>query len=1184
MRSRLTVLDQLRRELIGPNPAGEPLAIASPAQVKASSAWGPYVEEGTGQEILCGDEPYDRYGAGVLYPREPVEESVAELDAAVGFVAPLESTEGDPVADGAVASLEAARERLAHDRHQPDDSEMELDLSDTAARFPSTVAISFFADIGSGGSVVVSLRGARYEKFKVVFTAEEGGPDLRKGTAEWWVRRPLWIRAQVPAELVLSSPAGRVEIPDNCITSSGVGGIDLVVGLVTRKGTDGLRLLTAFAENRSKAQGASSVMNIFQTRLGVAATGADGQPLVLPYPSSKRAASDEEELGLDLLYHDRLTYAVGHGCSATWGRVSDSTAEEPRVRTVFSDALPTVEVPATSPDIWLGAGQKLEVSMAALAGIVADDDGMAALERVVGLYEEWIDEQESEALALPTRLQPAAKRNLAACRVAALRMRCGLAVLADDAEARQAFQLANYAILLQQQRLPKTHRAAVVGQGGGVTFPNPYVPVNPRKTIKGKGSWRPFQAAFLLMNLKGISDPDAPDASTVDLIWFPTGGGKTEAYLGLIAFTVVLRRLRGSKTGAVTALMRYTLRLLTAQQFQRAATLFCALEFIRRNHPDGGRLGGEFRIGIWLGSGVTPNRDSEALNRLKTMKRSGPAGGAGFLLNRCPWCGAQMGPIETTDAKKKKGTRWAVLGYSEAAGEVRFSCPDTSCEFSGAPGRMPVEVVDEGVYRRRPDLVIGTVDKFAMLAWEPKARALFGIADNGERDALPPQLIIQDELHLISGPLGSLAGLYEPVVEELCSDGSRRPKIVCSTATIRNFEEQVVALYGRTRSDSVGTRRADAALFPPPALAAGETFFSTRMNQDGQPFQGTMYVGLHAPGLRSIQTAQVRAFSALLQAPMALAPEERDPFWTLMLFYNSLRELGYAITLLQSDIPHYMKAAWRRAGIEGENRRWLHEPMELTSRVANEEITEYMAALEREYPSSGKVDPESRPVDACLASNIIEVGIDIDRLSAMTVVGQPKSTAQYIQVTGRVGRRWWERPGLVLTLYGPQRARDRSHYERFRTYHERLYAEVEPTSVTPFSTPALDRALHAAVIAYVRQKGSMKDITRPSVVPRELLMKACDVLERRGLIVDPLQKEEIARVVAWRMSQWDAWDRDAWSWHPDLSGAPLLTYPGTHRAWAYRTSAWATPTSMRNVDAECQAEVSMRYFYQDEVL
>ncbi len=269
------------------------------------------------------------------------------------------------------------------------------------------------------------------------------------------------------------------------------------------------------------------------------------------------------------------------------------------------------------------------------------------------------------------------------------------------------------------------------------------------------------------------------------------------------------------------------------------------------------------------------------------------------------------------------------------------------------------------------------------------------------------------------------------------------------------------------------------------------SFARYAVNENGKLAHGRIYVGVHAPGLGSIQTAQIRSFTALLQAPLALPVDQRDPWWTLLLFFNSLRELGTTLSLLQSDIPDYFHVLMRRAGLDYSQLRKFWNILELTGRLRSEEVPEAISKLEVKYEKEGQ---SKYPVDVCLASNIIEVGIDIDRLSLMTVVGQPKGTSQYIQVTGRVGRRWWERPGLVVTIYGASKPRDRSHFEKFRSYHERLYAQVEPTSVTPFSPPVLDRALHAIMVSYVRQLGNRNTIQSPYPYPDNLieqLRKSC---------------------------------------------------------------------------------------------
>lgn len=507
-----------------------------------------------------------------------------------------------------------------------------------------------------------------------------------------------------------------------------------------------------------------------------------------------------------------------------------------------------------------------------------------------------------------------------------------------------------------------------------------------------------------------------------------------------------------------------------------------------------------------------------------------------------------MGRIDVDDSEAE------IAGYREAGNTVQLYCPDRTCDFRRG---LPIHVIDDDIYEEKPDVVIGTVDKFAMLAWRPRARALFGLNENGDRIASPPGLIIQDELHLISGPLGSMVGLYESLIEELCTDRRHDPavppKIVSSTATIRRYEEQIEGLYARD----------DVTLFPPPSLEEGDSFFSSyARNEDGELRPGKKYVGVHAPGLPSLQTTQVRTFSSLLMAPVPFNEEERDPWWTLLTFYNSLRELGGARSLFQSDIPEHIRGMKKRTGAD--RKRPLKQVQELTGRISGEKVTEAIAELET--PTNG----EGNPIDACLASNIVEVGVDIDRLSLMAVVGQPKTTSQYIQVTGRIGRRWRERPGLVVTLYSTSKPRDRSHFEKFRSYHERLYAQVEPSSVTPFSPPALDRALHAIMVAYIRQFTA--DTATPHPVPVERLEQLHDLLRPRVEEVDPQELDTFDRIFEKRIEEWENWSPVNWTQEEDDPG--LMHRSGKHVPSRFRESTWAVPMNMRNVDAECVLEIS----------
>jgi hypothetical protein len=805
--------------------------------------------------------------------------------------------------------------------------------------------------------------------------------------------------------------------------------------------------------------------------------------------------------------------------------------------------------------------------MAPLAGLIPGNDGRNALSEVITLYREWVSEREHEISALDERHHAAAVRHMKNCRALAERMQEGLDLIRSDALIATAFRLANHAVLLQQVHSAGSTRQLIYDERLNlVRYAAPRRAADPLTPPPGRGMWRPFQIAFLLAAIASTADPGHPDRLLVDLIFFPTGGGKTEAYLGLSAFSMFLRRLRDPSDAGVEVLMRYTLRLLTAQQFQRAAALVCAMESLRQSDE---RLGRDpFTIGIWVGGETTPNTREQALTKLRALRRGQPGAPNPFLVIRCPWCAAQIGPLSEPDRRSRKGPR--LLGYEETSGSVQITCTDAECEFRTG---LPLYVIDEDIYDHLPSMVIGTVDKFAQLAWRANARSLFGIGPDGDHSVSPPGLIIQDELHLISGPLGSMVGIYEAAIEELCTTGHpgdhdrARPKIVSSTATIRRYADQVQSLFARDR----------VSLFPPPGLDAGDSFFARYAiyppghERAGEVREGRLYVGVHGGGLGSVQTAQVRTFSTLLQAGKDLPDTERDPYWTLMLFFNSLRELGTSLSLFQWDIPDYMKTMGARRGSQWDDVRRLNRELELTGRLTNDEVPSVMEALEAPY------SPVRDAVDVCLASNIIEVGIDIDRLSLMAVVGQPKTTSQYIQVTGRVGRSWQERPGLIVTIYSPSKARDRSHYEKFQTYHQRLYAQVEPTSVTPFAPPVLSRALHAVLVAWVRQRLDRDAAGAPYPVPDAELAEAAGILRQRVSNVDPEEADAVERFLARRLEEWRRWMPGEWR-RKGNAAEPGLLYPaGDYADPEERVRSWATPTSLRNVDAECRGVITGIY-------
>lgn len=670
------------------------------------------------------------------------------------------------------------------------------------------------------------------------------------------------------------------------------------------------------------------------------------------------------------------------------------------------------------------------------------------------------------------------------------------------------------------------------------------------------------------MSLRSAIDPECPERETVDLIWFATGGGKTEAYLSVAAFTVFYRRLVNPQDAGTTVFMRYTLRLLTAQQFQRAGALVCAMEVLRRKSPK--TLGDtKISIGLWLGNDVTPGTRHDARRNLQQMEKHPRTTENKFILNRCPHCAAEIGKVEqeTKKPRSKSSSREKqihIIGYKLEGGAVILHCPDPACEFHA---ELPVYVADEHIYEIRPTMFIGTVDKFSVLAWKPEAKALFGLDKEGTRVFSPPALIVQDELHLIAGPLGTMVGLYEAVVEELCTDRRIegkiiKPKIVASTATTRAFREQIKALFARD----------DARLFPPPGLDAENSFFARHARDaEGNLLPGRLYVGISAPGLGSVQNTEVRIYTALLQAASELQPSERNAYWTLMVFFNNLKWLGNTFSLFQANLPAYFLAYQSRT--QREKIRRIKSPLELTGQLRGDEVLAALKKLEIDWAA-----PDSRAVDVCLCSSLAEVGVDVGRLSLMTVVGQPKTTAQYIQITSRVGRDP-DYPGLVVTIFSPSRARDRSHFEKFRSYHERLYAQVEPTSVTPFSPPALERALHAVITAFIRQTGTRRESLTPFPVPEQKIKFIKNLLLTRLQKIAPEMRAEFEKIFNRRINEWRRWEHTLWS--PDVRTGDSSGLLRSFDRWIEEEAklrSWATPVSMRNVDAE--SELRITHYYQ----
>ncbi|MGP3756148.1 helicase-related protein [Streptomyces sp. IBSNAI001] len=849
---------------------------------------------------------------------------------------------------------------------------------------------------------------------------------------------------------------------------------------------------------------------LFQVRLAARPVGGD----VLQYPSVRLASRDPEEQELRLQYRHVRTHAVGHGCSV------DETYEEGRIAALEAAVMPEAEVPATMAAGPIGL-PVLRVLHLADPRLPADELRGELMAFAAG-YRTWYEAQRNTAV--PSWGRDAADRILGRIESVVSRIEAGVRTLCAPGrpELLAAFRTANRAMALQMRHTaPDQAGERRARRDPAASDPEP----------APEAAWRPFQLAFFLLSLDGVADPAHPDREVADLIWFPTGGGKTEAYLLLAAFVLVLRR-RDPLGGGTAVLSRYTLSLLTTQQFQRAATTVCALEKLRREDPS--TLGDEpFSIGLWVGMSTSPNTYEAAVTAF-TEQREAARPDDVFILDRCPWCGTRILP-------SRKSPDIGDYGVRAAADSFAFYCPRDTCAFHD---ELPVAVVDEHLYDRPPSFVLGTVDKFARLAWEPRSGRLFG-AGSGHR---PPSLIIQDELHLLTGPLGTTVGLYESAVLGLCTRDGVGPKVVASTATIRRSGEQVRGLYGR-----------DVQLFPPAGLDARHSYFAEPdTSRPGRRYVGVMAQG-HTAGRASVATA-----AALLQGAWELPEESRDDYWTLVAYHHSLRELGRTVTAAADDIPAQLAGLGSGRGTRELTDRQVQE---LTGNLARAEQPVLLDRLEKPYSA-----PDSVSFLPC--TNMLSVGVDVKRLALMLMQGQPKTTAEYIQATSRVGRHTV--PGLVVTFFNATRPRDRSHYETFDVYHRALYRHVEPTSVTPWSEPSRRRALHAALVILVRHGlGLSAENQAGEVLDRMPAVAAlAEELALRAASGDPRAAAGVHQELDELLSAWQQHALDARKEGKELyyrsQGKGQMNLLKNFEQYG---GLWETPHSMRAVDRECQVTV-----------
>ncbi|WP_203722731.1 DISARM system helicase DrmA [Streptomyces coelicoflavus] len=1054
--------------------------------------------------------PRDRYLVGMLGPR------------------PQTGT-ADRIALAAAQSADGE----SGDEQEGDDTELQERLTPQAAGhiWASSMGLSFTVP-ASVGTLSVTTRWGRYSQ-------SEEATD-RGTTRTVWSREPV----EYPVDIDVTGAT------DHTV---GLEGGEVVLDVQVRRhtgraGTEDLRVVELALVNRQEdSRDARDARWLFQTEIDVTAFPDDQAAVFFPVddpldPANRgNGAEDAEERRLRLLYRDSLSHAKGRN-AAVHAHVREGERNAHRLTTTW---LPEYEVPATTAptaqeqDLLRGLELGMD-ELAALAVPARRTELSAALAPLADGYGTWLGQQRAKARSLPDDLRASADAAIDQALDICDRITLGIDRLVADDTALKAFRFANRAMGLQRR-----NTAIAAARAGREDDPASYQEAYDQVHAQGKqaASWRPFQLAFVLLNLDSLSRPGHPHRGTgrealVDLLFFPTGGGKTEAYLGLAAYTFALRRLQGtigsgaearSGEAGVGVLMRYTLRLLTAQQFQRAAALVSACEVLRREESAQDVRWGDtpFRIGLWVGTSVSPNWFGQAKDQIAEARESASDKHARVLqVLTCPWCGT--GLTARSHMEYDEGRRRVLLYCPRGEGEDR--CPFSRRESPGEG--IPVLTVDEEIYRLAPSLVIATVDKFAQLPWNGYAGLLFGritelCPRHGYRhDDLdvktgcgsrhnargdlpgvtaqpvtrlrPPDLIIQDELHLISGALGTTVGLFESAVDQLCTwsvtdaQGRRHEtgaKIVASTATTKRAADQVLGVFGRK-----------VAVFPPQVLDVGDTFFSRQVELT-RANPGRRYLGVCAHGTR-LKAAEIRVAEILLLAGQQLFDDygkPADPYMTLVGYFNATRELAGMRRYMDDDITTRVRSNGSRRGRNTladriVSRTGMLGIQELTSRISSSDIGAALKRLEtefdperdtserrraflREYAVAAKEKREPRAamtplarqaVDAVLATSMLQVGVDVSRFGLMLVVGQPKNTAEYIQASSRVGRDA-SRPGLVVTLYNWSRPRDLAHYEDFEHYHATFYRQVEALSVTPFTRRALDRGVAATYVAALRQ-------------------------------------------------------------------------------------------------------------------
>lgn len=948
---------------------------------------------------------------------------------------------------------------------------------------PSSVGISFYiaksvnklvAEIGWGNYYAEEVQGEIIDE-----TLEEDAENKRKKPHKVYHREQ--VNESVEIDLKTIGRSGEISLMNNSKVS---------IYVIQMELKNDFKMISVYIHNNDKAGKDEKEYEkvLFQVQMSI--TDENHNDIFMPEYQCRDAYLEDE-----YYYKGRPIFARGRGCATKWDVIDGANA----ATTVSVSFLPDYEIHSVSAEVKNLDKHILSVQNFSKEG--NKEQSISNLRQLASVYKWWIDNKLLKSdLMKDSSFVSTGNKIISDCTTAYNRICEGIDLIDSNEIAFKAFTFMNTTMFLQKALSEYSAK-----YGSGIPCKLREFMDEDSKADNRRFDWRPFQIAFVLLNIKGIMNGEDPDREIVDLLYFPTGGGKTEAYLGLIAFTVAYRRLTAdpedefNKDGGVTVFLRYTLRLLTTQQRNRLLRLVVAMEMTRdkelrtaiKSGSNVSPYGNErISIGFWVGGQVTPNKFSDYDDNEPYKKKDFIRKVTKQIL-KCPCCGSEI-----------KSDNYRIIPEKKT---VEIHCPAKGCYFSEAGVTMPVYLVDEEIYSKCPTIIISTVDKFANLPWSEKCGLLFGKTDrhcsrcgyisvggdhtkhrasgniaacvvNDCKPFYPPELIIQDELHLISGPLGTIYGGYETVVEEMCSvtrNGKKiKPKYVVSTATIKNADEQIKSLYCREHT----------AQFPPSGFDIRDSFFITEVDlpeknvldaseeeiiemisKEQKPFR--QYAGVCAPG-QSVKTTIIRLYSAFLQKTFELSEMDEykdyvDPYYTLIGYFNSIRELGGAVRLLDDDIKNQIHVLMKKHGVN--RQRFLNNTREITSRIASYKIAEVLEELM--VPYNPDLTEKQKCFDVVIATNMIAVGMDVSRLGLMTVVGQPKQNSEYIQATSRVGR---EHPGIIFTIYNPYRPRDLSNYENFVGFHSQMYRYVEGTTATPFAARARDRDLHALVIALLR--------------------------------------------------------------------------------------------------------------------